>query len=107
MSRTIGDIEAKDVRYGGNPHVVTATPDIRCFRIKENYDYILIGCDGVFEKMDNDEAAEKVWESSMQPEDLRSPTSVHARCGLAVDGVLNSCVNAKALDNITAVLIGF
>ena len=107
MSRTIGDIEAKDVRYGGNPKVVTATPEIRCFRIKENYDYILIGCDGVFEKMDNEDATEKVWESAMLPEDLRNPSSVHARCGLGVDGVLNGCVNSKTLDNITAVLIGF
>ena len=57
--------------------------------------------------MDNEDAAEKVWESAMLPEDLRNPSSVHARCGLGVDGVLNGCVNSKTLDNITAVLIGF
>lgn len=32
---------------------------------------------------------------------------MHARCGQAVDGVLNECVNSKTLDNITCVLIGF
>ena len=53
VSRTIGDIEAKDARYGGNPAVVIAVPEVRAFKIKENYDYIIIGCDGIFEKMDN------------------------------------------------------
>ena len=53
VSRTIGDIEAKDVRYGGNPNVVIAIPEIRAFKIKDNYDFIVIGCDGVFEKMQN------------------------------------------------------
>ena len=33
VSRTIGDIEAKDPRYGGNPKCVIPTPDIKCFKI--------------------------------------------------------------------------
>lgn len=107
VSRTIGDIEAKDVRYGGNPKVVIAIPEIRCFKIKENYDFILIGCDGVFEKMTNRDVLEKVWKASLQPEDLKTPQTVHARCGQAVDMVLNQTVNEKTLDNITAVIIGF
>lgn len=53
VSRTLGDIEAKDPRYGGNPNCVVATPDIKCFKIKSNYDFIILGCDGVFEKLDN------------------------------------------------------
>ncbi len=93
VSRTIGDIEAKDERYGGNPNVVIATPEIRAFKIKENYDFIAIGCDGVFEKMDNQEVMESVWEASLQPENLKSPLTMHARCGAAVDASLNECVN--------------
>jgi hypothetical protein len=31
VSRTIGDIEAKDPRYGGNPKCVISTPDIKSF----------------------------------------------------------------------------
>lgn len=51
MSRTIGDIEAKDARYGGNSQVVIATPDIKSFKIDDAFDYILLGCDGIFEKL--------------------------------------------------------
>jgi protein phosphatase 2C family protein 2/3 len=107
VSRTIGDIEAKDVRYGGNPDVVIATPEIRCFKIKSNYDFIVIGCDGVFEKLSNTDICNKTWEASLQPEDIRVPSTVHQRCGSAIDMVLHECVNEKTLDNITAVIIGF
>jgi protein phosphatase 2C family protein 2/3 len=53
VSRTIGDIEAKDVRYGGKEDIVIPNPEIRSFKIQDNYDFILIGCDGIFEKMKN------------------------------------------------------
>ena len=33
VSRTFGDIEAKLSKYGGNPNVVVATPDIKAFKI--------------------------------------------------------------------------
>lgn len=64
VSRTIGDIEAKDPRYGGNPKCVIPTPDIKCFKIRNNYDFILLGCDGVFEKLDNKQCINAVWEAS-------------------------------------------
>ena len=53
VSRTFGDIEAKRTKYGGNPKVVIATPDIKCFKVEENYDFIVLGCDGIFDKLDN------------------------------------------------------
>lgn len=107
VSRTIGDIEAKDVRYGGNPDVVIAIPEIRAYKIKSNYDFIVIGCDGVFEKLNNTDICNKTWEASLQPEDLRVPSTVHQRCGSAIDMMLHECVNEKTLDNITSVIIGF
>lgn len=53
VSRTFGDIEAKVPKYGGNPMGVISTPDIKCFKIRNNYDYIVLCCDGVFEKLNN------------------------------------------------------
>ena len=70
-----------------------AIPEIRAFKIKENYDFIIIGCDGVFEKMDNQMVMDTVWDSSLVPENLKQPMTLHARCGVSVDGVLNECVN--------------
>ena len=43
VSRTFGDIEAKVQRFGGNPNVVIATPEVIEFDIKGNNDFILLG----------------------------------------------------------------
>ena len=69
-----------------------ATPDIRCFRIKENFDFIVVGCDGIFEKMDNNDVMNSIWDAALKPEDLKMPLTVHARCGQAIDSVLNTTV---------------
>lgn len=56
VSRTFGDIEAKREKYGGNPNVVVATSDIKEFDLDEdNMDFLLLGCDGIFDKISNAE----------------------------------------------------
>jgi protein phosphatase 2C family protein 2/3 len=55
VSRTFGDIEAKKTELGGNPNVVIAVPDVVSFKVKEEHDYILLACDGIFDKMSNKE----------------------------------------------------
>lgn len=44
VSRTFGDIEAKREKFGGNPNVVVASPDIKEFNIDDNMDFLLLGC---------------------------------------------------------------
>ena len=43
VARTIGDIFAKDPRWGGNPKVVIPTPDIYLLTIKQDDDFIILG----------------------------------------------------------------
>ena len=47
VSRTFGDIQAKLKRFGGNPKVLIAVPDIKCFKIDSDTDFILLGSDGI------------------------------------------------------------
>jgi protein phosphatase PTC2/3 len=42
VSRTFGDIEAKLERFGGNPGVVVAEPEIKCFKIQPEHDFVLL-----------------------------------------------------------------
>ena len=53
VSRTFGDIEAKLTKYGGNPNCVIAVVDIKAFKIQDNHDFIILGCDGIFDKLTN------------------------------------------------------
>jgi protein phosphatase 2C family protein 2/3 len=63
VSRTFGDIEAKLEKYGGNPEVVVATPEILEFKITDNIDFIVLGCDGIFDKLTNEETSDCVWKT--------------------------------------------
>ena len=53
VSRTFGDMEAKLAKFGGNPKVVIAEPEIKSFKITKDHDFIVLGCDGIFDKMNN------------------------------------------------------
>ena len=53
VSRTFGDMEAKVERYGGNPNVIIAVPDVKEYEIGSKVDYLVIGCDGIFDKLSN------------------------------------------------------
>jgi protein phosphatase 2C family protein 2/3 len=53
VARTFGDIEAKRARFGGNPNVIVCDPEIRSFKIESHFDFILMGCDGIFDRLNN------------------------------------------------------
>lgn len=54
VARTIGDIEAKNPKYGGKEKVIIAQPEISKFTLNPDFhDFILLGCDGIFDKMEN------------------------------------------------------
>ena len=45
VSRSFGDITAKDVQLGGNPNVLIARPDIYVYSVKKTTDFIFVGCE--------------------------------------------------------------
>lgn len=51
VSRTLGDLEAKQPEFGGNKGTITSDPDIRKFKLTGKEDFILLCCDGILEKM--------------------------------------------------------
>lgn len=62
VSRTFGDVEAKLTKFGGNPNVVIAEPEIWDFKIDSSCDFIMLACDGIFEKLQNSECIQTIWE---------------------------------------------
>lgn len=49
-------MEAKIEKFGGNPKVLIATPEIKAFKIKSEHDFIVLGCDGIFDRLSNRES---------------------------------------------------
>jgi len=48
VSRTFGDVEAKLQKFGGMEGVIIAKPEINQFKITNEMDFIILGCDGIF-----------------------------------------------------------
>lgn len=66
VSRSFGDIEAKLPRYGGNMSVIVADPEIRKFKITKEMDYVILACDGIFDKCSSLEVNGCVWEGLIE-----------------------------------------
>ena len=95
-------MEAKLPKFGGNPWVVVAEPEIWTARIDASCDFFILACDGIFDKLTNQECVETVWETL---EDNKKATC-HEQVGDGVEMIIKKSAAWRSLDNITAVIIG-
>ena len=112
VSRTIGDPEAKLKMFGGMPNIVINEPDIYNFNIdKDNIDYFIMGCDGIFDQLNNEdvfECASLVIERNKKlMKDNNNNINLHSTCGDIVNLILNASMERKSFDNVTCILISF
>lgn len=54
ISRSIGDIDTKIYELGGVPDVIIAIPEIKIFKIHSDTHFILLGSDGIFERLNKE-----------------------------------------------------
>ena len=105
VSRTVGDVEAKKTKFGGLPNVIIAEPEIFVLDLeKEDLDFIVMGCDGIFDQMSNKDVVDCVWMIFKQQ---ASANTIHAKCGKAVDLIIKSAMMRKSFDNVTCLLVAF
>jgi len=104
VSRTFGDVEAKLSKFGGMSGVIIAVPEINQFKINSEMDFVILGCDGIYDQLTNREVVDCVW---MTMKEAAKSKSLHIQCGMAVDMVLKTSLIRRTLDNVTAVLIAF
>ncbi len=105
VSRTFGDIDAKLTKYEGNPEVVIAVPEICSFHAGEDTDFLLVGCDGIFDRLSTIEAGRIVWETARVTQ--RLGRSIHEICGECAKEVMRRAMRKRSSDNLTVVLIAF
>ncbi len=105
VSRTFGDVEAKLCCFGGAPGVISATPEIQRARIREDTDFIVLGCDGVFDVLSNEDVVGRVWDTAHNV--FGAGKSFHETCGECVTAILRMSMEHRSFDNVTAVLIAF
>ena len=108
VSRTIGDAEAKIVKFGGNPNVIICEPEIFFYDLKkENIDFLILGCDGIFDQMSNKEVLDCAWMVIKEKENIliKESKNIHNHSGLIVDLILKSSLARKSFDNVTCLFV--
>ena len=101
VSRTIGDIEAKDPKYGGNPNVIISIPEIKYFDNTDKNDFILIFCDGVYEKLKNKDILDCIWKEISK----KKFPDIHHMSGYCIEKLINKCILSDCTDNLTCIMI--
>ncbi|CAG9326021.1 unnamed protein product [Blepharisma stoltei] len=100
VSRTFGDIEAKIPSMGGIPNVISSVPEIMSFKITDEYDFIILGSDGIFDQLTNKEIITQAWRA-----DCWESENIHHRCGAAVESIIQLAFERRATDNLTTMMI--
>jgi len=102
VSRTFGDIEAKLEKFGGNPNVVIADPEIQMIQLNDQTDFIVLGCDGIYDRLENQDVSDNVWATTGQ-----KGLDIHEQSAIGVEAVMMDSLIKQTYDNITVVLLAF
>jgi protein phosphatase 2C family protein 2/3 len=100
VSRALGDAHAKIKSLGGNPNVVIARPDIKKFKILENHDMIIMGSDGLYDKLTNSQITTSVFKKAVDIHSHKSKDLNMISLECAEDSV-KAAIDNKSLDNIS------
>lgn len=97
---------------GGIDGVVTCEPETTHEVSGTNsLDYVLIGSDGIFDKLKNDQINQIVWDVTTRQRQLafanKQVPSIHTISGLVADEILHASARARSLDNLSIVFVAF
>ena len=123
VSRTIGDARAKMEKFGGIPNIIIPEPDIYAFDFyKDNIDYFILGCDGIFDRLKSKEVFEcanviinknkeliekKIKFNHCFSSNYDKKINMNTTCGNIVDMILRAAMLRKSYDNVTCIIIAF
>ena len=106
VMRTIGDVKVKNKEYGGNPGTIISIPEIFIYDISNTEDFIVMGCDGIFDDLSNQDVVEAAWYIYKN----RSKTKnydIHELTQEACDMIIKYGLEKETSDNLSCIIIGF
>jgi protein phosphatase 2C family protein 2/3 len=106
VSRTFGDVEAKNEKLGGMKNVVVALPDITEIELDEDFNFMVLGCDGIFDVLSNEEILEcvKIVLKEKEINDLNN-VNISELCGYITDMIIKSSLAKDSYDNVSCIVV--
>ena len=113
VSRTFGDIEAKIEKYGGKKGVIIPMPDIYEIELNNEFDFMVIGCDGIFDVLTNEELFE-IWNIALNEYknniiaiENNDEIDIHYLCGKFAEFIIKSALAKNSFDNVSCIVVAF
>ena len=106
VMRTIGDIKAKRKEFGGNPGTIINIPEVFTFDINSSDDFIVMGCDGIFDDLSNQEIINAAWLVFKNRANEKN-YDIHELSQEACDLVIKFALEKQTTDNLSCIIIGF
>ena len=106
VSRTFGDILAKDEKFGGNKTAIIALPDINEMELNNEYNFIVMGCDGIFDVLKNEELLECI-QIVIKEKKIKNfkDVDMHKLCGDFASMIIKSALAKDSFDNVSCIVI--
>ena len=105
VSRTFGDIESKEAKYGGKKGVVVALPDVVEFDLNDEYNFMVIGCDGIFDVLSNNEIMECI--KIVLRINKTKNKKINELCGDFAAMIIKSALAKESFDNVSCIVVVF
>ena len=83
--------------------MICAKPDIRSFKLDDSHDFIILGCDGIFDKLNDRDCVDCVWNTVNNNEN----PDIHESLGQGAECIMKNALNRRSLDNVTIVIVAF
>ena len=98
VSRAFGDIESKNIKFGGKKDVIIAIPDIIEFDLTDDYNFIVIGSDGIFDVLSNSEIFECI--QIVLKINKNKNKKINELCGDFASMIIKSALAKESFDNV-------
>lgn len=107
LSRSLGDLQyKKNLTLKPEEQIITAAPDIRKIELKKDYDFIVMGCDGIYDALTSQQIVDKLY-AELKTNHTKKLVEI-------VEKLVESLVSedfmkteGKGCDNMTCIVIKF
>lgn len=105
VMRTVGDIKAKKKEFGAVPGTIINIPDVFIFDISSNDDFIILGCDGIFDDLRNEEIVNAAW-MVFKHRGKEKNYEINELSMEACDIIIKYALEKQSTDNLSCIFIG-
>ena len=87
-------------------NVVVALPDITEIELDEDFNFMVLGCDGIFDVLSNEEILEcvKIVLKEKEINDLNN-VNISELCGYITDMIIKSSLAKDSYDNVSCIVV--